>query len=99
MAEFDFLRVMHLAQLYPEQTRVYPLGAKDPETGKPNLQGLARKNAKRDAYAQVSIEDEWVKKLQSPREEDHPLVFLVYIPRELVERADSPLILPGEVGR
>ncbi len=82
----DFARIIRIAELYPNEVRVYPLGA--------NLQGLARKNAKRDAYAKVSIEDEDVKALQGPPEKQ-PLVFMIRIPRDVLDRAEAPLVLPN----
>jgi hypothetical protein len=82
----DFARIIRIAELYPEQVKVYPLAA--------NLQGLARQNAKRDAYARVSIDDADVKALQGP-EDTRPLMFMVRIPRALVDRADAPLVLPN----
>lgn len=85
----DLERILRIARLYPDRVRLFPLGA--------NLQGLARANRKRDAWAKVSIEDEWVKALQGPVEEQ-PLVFLVHIPRELVGLAEAPLVLPQDVG-
>lgn len=82
----DFARLIRIAELYPEQVRVYPLAA--------NLQGLARQNRKRDAYAKISIEDEDVKALQGPPE-GQPLIFMIRIPRELLDRAAAPLVLPN----
>lgn len=83
--DFDFLRLTHVAQLYPERVTVFPMVA--------NLLDLARKNRKRDAYAKVQIPDEWVKALQGPPEQQ-PLVYFVHIPRELIELSTAPLILP-----
>lgn len=89
--DFDFARVMQIAQLYPDEVQLLPLGAGT------NCQGMARKNAKRDAYIKLSIEDEWVKALQDPDPEKRPLLFTIYVPRHLLDRAAAPIILPGDM--
>lgn len=86
-SDFDFLRVTHIAQLYPERVSVFPLGSG-------NLLGMARQNAKRDAFVKLAVPDEWIKQLQGP-EENRPLCFYVHIPRELVDIAGASLVLPN----
>ena len=56
----------------------------------------ARQNAKRPAYVTLSVPDEVVKGLRGRREEND-LVLLVRVPKEILERADSLIVLPGEV--
>ena len=57
---------------------------------------LARRNERRPAYVTLAVPDEAVKQLKGPAESrDH--WFLVHVPREIGERADSRIILPGEV--
>lgn len=56
----------------------------------------ARQNAKRPAYVKVAVPDEWVKALRGPRE-GRSLRLLVEIPRDVEDRSESSIILPGEV--
>lgn len=56
----------------------------------------ARQNAKRPAYLKVAVPDELVKGLRGSRDTEE-LVLLVTVPREIESRAESPIILPGEV--
>lgn len=56
----------------------------------------ARQNAKRPAYVTLSVPDEVVKSLKGRREE-RDLLLLVRVPKEVLERADSLIVLPGEV--
>lgn len=55
----------------------------------------ARQNDKRPAYVKIAVPDEWVKALRGPRE-GRNLQLLVEIPREVEERSESSIILPGE---
>jgi hypothetical protein len=55
-----------------------------------------RANERRPAYVQLAVPDEVVKDLRgSPERGD--LLFLVRVPREVVERAESRIVLPGEL--
>ena len=56
----------------------------------------ARQNPKRPAYVKLAVPDEMVKSLRGSRQQDD-LVLLVRIPRDVQERAESPIVLPGEV--
>ena len=57
---------------------------------------LARRNERRPAYVTLAVPDEAVKQLKGPAESrDHWL--LVHVPREVGERAESRIVLPGEV--
>jgi len=57
------------------------------------LMESARQNPKRPAYIQLAVPDEVVKSLRG-RRDDGDLVLLVRIPKEVVERQDSRIILP-----
>ena len=60
------------------------------------LMDSARQNAKRPAYVKLAVPDGMVKALRGSREQSD-LVLLVRVPKEVQERADSPIVLPGEV--
>ena len=75
-------------QKYPERVEMVPLGEIVVES--------ARQNEKRPAYVKLAVPDEVVKGLRGrPGEGD--LVLLVRVPREVLERQESLIILPGEV--
>ena len=57
----------------------------------------ARKNDKRDAYVKLAVPDEVVKGLRGNRAEEKDLVMLVIVPKEVEQRSESLIILPGEV--
>jgi len=61
----------------------------------------ARQNDKRPAYVKLAVPDDMVKALRGPRGTalQPDLVLLVRLPREVLERAESRIVLPGEVGR
>jgi hypothetical protein len=73
---------------YPERVEMVPLHEIVMES--------ARKNDKRPAYAKIALPDEVVKGLRG-RAEEGDLVLLVRVPREVLERKESRIILPGEV--
>lgn len=55
-----------------------------------------RANPKRPASIELAVPDQVVKDLRgSPERAD--LLFLVRVPREVVERAESRIVLPGEL--
>lgn len=56
----------------------------------------ARSNDKRQAYLKVAVPDEVVKALRGSPEKRKNLVMLVSIPKEVQERSESRIILPGE---
>ena len=56
----------------------------------------ARKNDKRPAFVKLSVPDEVVKQLRG-RPEDTDLVLLVRVPKEVLQRQGSLIVLPGEV--
>lgn len=55
----------------------------------------ARQNPRRPAYLQLAVPDELVKSVRGGREAD--LVLLVRVPREVLARRESRIVLPGEV--
>lgn len=54
----------------------------------------ARQNPKRPAYLKLAVPDEVVKSVRGGSGGD--LVLLVRVPREVLERRESRIILPGE---
>ncbi len=73
---------------YPEKIQVVPLDKL--------LMESARRNDKRPAYVKLAVLDEVVKALRGSPHKRKDLVFLVSIPREVRERSESRIILPGE---
>lgn len=76
-------------ETYPERVELAPVERLVMES--------ARQNPKRPAYLKLAVPDELVKQLRG-RRPAQDLVLLVRLPREVVERAESPIILPGEEG-
>lgn len=74
-------------ETYPERVELAPVEQLVLES--------ARQNPKRPAYLKLAVPDELVKQLRG-RRPAQDLVLLVRLPREVVERAESPIILPGE---
>jgi hypothetical protein len=58
----------------------------------------ARQNEKRPAFLKLAVPDAVVKALRGERAE-RDLVLLVRVPKEVLGRAESRIVLPGEVGR
>ena len=73
---------------YPERVELAPL--------RDLMMDSARQNAKRPAYVKLAVPDDVVKSLRGSRDSDD-LVLLVRIPKAVQERAESPIVLPGEV--
>lgn len=73
---------------YPERVSATPV--------KRLLMDSARQNAKRPAYVKLALPDDLVKALRGTTETEEVLL-LVSVPRELESRADSRIVLPGEV--
>lgn len=81
----------HLAfalQKYPQQVEAVPVDQL--------LIDSARQNPKRPAYLKMAVPDEWVKAIRGSREAND-LLLVVRVPREVRDRADSRIVLPGEV--
>ena len=73
---------------YPERVEMVPLHELVTES--------ARQNDKRPAFVKLSVPDEIVKQLRG-RSDDTDLVLLVRVPKEVLQRKDSLIVLPGEV--
>jgi hypothetical protein len=58
----------------------------------------ARQNDKRPAWVKLAVPDEVVKSLKGSRTDEGDLVMLVMVPKEVSERSESLIVLPGEVG-
>jgi hypothetical protein len=73
---------------YPERVEMVPIEQIATDS--------ARQNAKRPAYVTLAVPDEVVKSLKGNRD-DRDLVLLVRVPKEILERSESLILLPGEV--
>ncbi|HEY4562090.1 MAG TPA: hypothetical protein VIJ36_03875 [Thermoanaerobaculia bacterium] len=73
---------------YPERVEMVPI--------EQIVTDSARQNAKRPAYVTLAVPDEVVKSLKGSRD-DRDLVLLVRVPKEVLERSESRILLPGEV--
>jgi hypothetical protein len=73
---------------YPERVEMVPI--------EQLVTDSARQNPKRPAYVTLSVPDEVVKSLKGGRD-DRDLVLLVRVPKEVLERSESRILLPGEV--
>jgi hypothetical protein len=73
---------------YPERVEMIPI--------RELVTDSARQNPKRPAYVTLQVPDDVVKGLRG-RQEDTDLVLLVVVPKQILERSESLIILPGEV--
>jgi hypothetical protein len=73
---------------YPQRVEVVPLRELVVES--------ARENDKRPAFVKLHLPDEVVKGLRG-RVEEQDLLLVVRVPREVLQRAESNLILPGDL--
>jgi len=73
---------------YPERVEIVPI--------QELVTDSARKNDKRPAFVKLSVPDDIVKQLRG-RPEDTDLVLLVRVPKEVLQRQGSLIVLPGEV--
>jgi hypothetical protein len=73
---------------YPERVEAIPI--------EELVLDSARKNDKRPAYVQLAVPDEIVQQIRKKRP-DGDLVLLVRVPKEILERSESLIVLPGEV--
>jgi hypothetical protein len=88
----DPLRSLGFAlEKYPQLIELYQLSQLVIES--------ARQNDKRPAYVKLAVPDELVKALRSSttQTDDRDLILLVRLPHEVLERAESRIVLPGEV--
>ena len=76
---------------YPERVEMVPI--------EQIVTDSARQNPKRPAYVTLAVPDEIVKNLRGSRSgnEERDLVLLVRVPKEVLERSESLIVLPGEV--
>lgn len=75
---------------YPERVEMVPI--------EQIVTDSARQNPKRPAYVTLAVPDEIVKNLRGGRGgEERDLVLLVRVPKEVLERSESLIVLPGEV--
>jgi hypothetical protein len=74
---------------YPEKVELMPMQQLVLES--------ARQNAKRPAYVKLAVPDEMVKSLKGTQQADHDLLLVVRVPREVLQRSESRIVLPGEV--
>ena len=81
--------LLYALDKYPEKVAMVPI--------QELLLESARKNDKRDAYVKLAVPDEVVKGLKGSRGEEKDLVMLVIVPKEVEQRSESLIVLPGEV--
>jgi hypothetical protein len=74
---------------YPHQVELAPI--------EQLLLDAAREGNKRPAYLKIAVPDQTVKSLRGRKPSTDHLI-LVRLPREMTDRAASPIILPNEVG-
>lgn len=74
---------------FPERVEAVPLRELTIES--------ARQNDRRPAYVKLAVPDDVAKAVRG-KAEDGDLVLLVHIPKEVVEREGSRIILPGDPG-
>jgi hypothetical protein len=79
--------LIYALEKYPERVEMVPLEQLVTES--------ARQNPKRPAYVKLEVPDEMVKTLRG--REDKDLLLLVRVPKEILERQESLIVLPGEV--
>jgi hypothetical protein len=85
----DLLKQLQFAlEKYPQQVELVPIADL--------LLDSARQNEKRPAFVKLAMADELVKNLRGQRQQKDVLL-MVRIPSEVLERADSLIVLPGEV--
>jgi hypothetical protein len=89
MTASDPLQALRYAlEKYPQRVELVPLEQVVAET--------ARANDHRPAWAKLVLPDEIVKGLRGGGQA-RDLVLLVRVPREVLERSESKIVLPGEV--
>jgi hypothetical protein len=74
---------------YPEKVAMIPI--------RELLIDSARQNPKRQAWVQLAVPDEVVKGLRGSKADESDVVMLVIVPKEVTERSESLIVLPGEV--
>jgi hypothetical protein len=85
----DVLEALRFAlEKYPEQVEAVPLASLVADS--------ARQNERRPAWAKVVLPDAVVKGLRGG-DSGGDLVLLVRVPKQVVGRSESSIILPGEM--
>ena len=74
---------------YPERVETIPV--------RELVLDSARGNDKRPAYVKLAVPDEVVKALRGSPDKSQHVMLLVSMPKEILERSESRIILPGEV--
>ena len=82
-------RLRFALEKYPEKVEIVPVDEL--------MLDSARKNDRRPAWVKLALPDEVVRSLRG-RPENREIVYLVRIPQDVSERAESRIVLPGEVG-
>ncbi len=86
----SLLRSLQFAlEKYPQRVEIAP--------ARELMMDSARQNERRPAFVKLAVPDSVVKALRGSRQ-DQDLVLLVRIPADVGERAESRIVLPGEVG-
>jgi hypothetical protein len=89
VSALDALKALQFAlDKYPEQVEAVPLAQL--------VSDSARANERRPAWAKVVLPDDVVKGLRGGGD-GGDLVLLIRVPKEIVGRSESSIILPGEV--
>lgn len=81
--------LLYALDKYPEKVAMVPV--------QELLLESARQNEKRPAYVKLQVPDDVVKGLRGNRSEEKDLVMLVVVPKEIQQRSESLIVLPGEV--
>lgn len=80
--------ILYALEKYPERVGLVPLEKLVVES--------ARGNEKRPAYVKLAVPDELVKSLRGSADRQKDVFLLVSIPKEVMERSESSIILPNE---
>lgn len=80
--------LMYALEKYPERVEMVPV--------EELVTDSARQNPKRPAYVTLAVPDDIVKSLRG-RSEDRDLLLFVRVPKEVLQRSASLIVLPGEV--
>jgi hypothetical protein len=84
----DALKSLAFAlEKYPEQLEVVPLADLVTDS--------ARENPRRPAYVKLSVPDDVVKSIRGGAS-DSDILLLVRLPREILQRSESRIVLPSE---
>ena len=79
----------YAAEHYPKSIEMVPLKSVTVDS--------ARQNGKRPAYLTIRVNDEIAKQIRGNEERD--LLMLVLVPKYVIDRQESPIVLPSEAPR